>query len=236
MKQENQDNQEIIKGEIKKEFQLERMILFSDAVFAIVITLMAIEIHLPEHEKHYTEASFFVSMKHLMPTIFAYALSFFFVGQMWYKHLKMFSLLKDYNKGLVIRNLIFLFFIGLFPFGASLIVSGKEILSPTMIYVSIIMCCMAAQMLLHDYIINRGSDITIHTDLTEEKADLKRRILTLTAMACALILAYITSINIELREDKSYAFLWLLPFALCAYFINIKKPKKAIKRAIKESE
>lgn len=38
----------ITKDEIKKEFQVERMILFSDAVFAIVITLMAIEIKIPE--------------------------------------------------------------------------------------------------------------------------------------------------------------------------------------------
>lgn len=38
---------ETIKDEVKQEFQVERMILFSDAVFAIVITLMAIEIRLP---------------------------------------------------------------------------------------------------------------------------------------------------------------------------------------------
>ena len=38
----------ISSAEIKQEFQVERMILFSDAVFAIVITLMAIEIRIPE--------------------------------------------------------------------------------------------------------------------------------------------------------------------------------------------
>lgn len=37
----------ISESEIKKEFQVERMILFSDAVFAIVITLMAIDIKIP---------------------------------------------------------------------------------------------------------------------------------------------------------------------------------------------
>jgi uncharacterized membrane protein len=34
-------------NELKKEFQIERMILFSDAVFAIAITLMALEIKVP---------------------------------------------------------------------------------------------------------------------------------------------------------------------------------------------
>src|SRR6478735_1826807 len=109
---------EITKEEIKKEFQLERMILFSDAVFAIVITLMAIEIHLPElgEHEHYTVSTFLTALKHVLPTVFAYAISFFFIGLMWYKHLKMFSLLKDYDRGLIIRNLIFLFFVVLFLF------------------------------------------------------------------------------------------------------------------------
>jgi uncharacterized membrane protein len=46
------DNDPIPREEIRKEFQVERMILFSDAVFAIVITLMAIEIRFPEPEGH----------------------------------------------------------------------------------------------------------------------------------------------------------------------------------------
>lgn len=40
------------KNELHKEFELERLILFSDAVFAIAITLIIIEIKFPEIPKH----------------------------------------------------------------------------------------------------------------------------------------------------------------------------------------
>ncbi len=93
------------------------MILFSDAVFAIVITLMAIEIHLPETPEGFTDASLLRAIFHLIPVILAYSVSFFFM--------KIFSLLKDYDKGLVIRNLLLLFFIGLFPFSASVVTKAN---------------------------------------------------------------------------------------------------------------
>src|ERR1700712_5704410 len=94
------EEEEITYDEIKKEFQLERMVLFSDAVFAIVITLMAIEIKIPETEL-LTEETLPHLLRHLLPTLLAYAVSFGFIGSIWYQHLKMFSLLKDYDKGLV---------------------------------------------------------------------------------------------------------------------------------------
>ncbi|MEJ5992854.1 TMEM175 family protein [Pedobacter sp. Du54] len=223
------ENEEITKEEIKKEFQLERMILFSDAVFAIVITLMAIEIHLPELPEHqrYTDVAFLNALKHLLPMFFGYALSFFFIGQMWYKHLQIFSILKDYDKGLVIRNLVFLFFIGLFPFGASIVMSGNGTLLPPLTYFIIIILCMASQLLLHDYILNRSKGIIIKVDNTEQKVSLRKRILSLAAMVAIAILAYITYLIIPNAQDKEYAIFWIFVFMLAAYRIN--KKRKEIK-------
>ena len=42
-----------LQNELKKEFQVERMILFSDAVFAIAITLLVIDLKIPDVEKIY---------------------------------------------------------------------------------------------------------------------------------------------------------------------------------------
>ncbi|MEO5572513.1 MAG: TMEM175 family protein [Bacteroidia bacterium] len=89
-----------IKEEIRKEFQLERMILFSDTVFATVMTLMAIEIRFPENSS-ITAETLPKELIHLMPVLVAYTAAFFFIGSTWYEHLRIFSLLKDYDKGLV---------------------------------------------------------------------------------------------------------------------------------------
>jgi uncharacterized membrane protein len=85
----------ISRDEIKTEFQLERMILFSDAVFAIVITLMAIEIKIPESNEKLNQVTLLKSVAHLVPTIASYMVSFFFIGRIWYEHLKIFSLVKS---------------------------------------------------------------------------------------------------------------------------------------------
>ena len=66
-------------NELKKEFQLERLILFSDAVFAIVITLMAIEIRLPQTDQTITSDQLNDMLRHLVPVFFSYAVSFIFL-------------------------------------------------------------------------------------------------------------------------------------------------------------
>ncbi len=161
---------EYLKEEIRKEFQLERMILFSDAVFAIVITLMAIEIHLPDIQRFSSNDQLATELIKLVPTFIAYAVSFAFIGSIWYQHLQVFSLLKDYDKGLVFRNLLMLFFIGLFPFSASLIARpGSGLLINIYIYISIIILCKSAQLMLQHYILVKRPNLRINTDIHDER-------------------------------------------------------------------
>jgi len=110
------EEKEEIREEIKKEFQLERMILFSDAVFAIVITLMAIEIHLPESEHSMTRPELISALKYLLPVIISYIISYTFIGTVWYQHLKIFGLLKSFDGGLFFKICCCCFLLDYFPF------------------------------------------------------------------------------------------------------------------------
>jgi uncharacterized membrane protein len=102
-------------NELKKEFQLERLILFSDAVFAIAITLLVIEIRVPEIEDP-TDQALLKSLGHLIPKFIGFIISFIFIGLYWTIHHRMFGFVTSYDKKLLVLNLIFLFFIALLPF------------------------------------------------------------------------------------------------------------------------
>ncbi len=141
-------------SEIRTEFQLERMILFSDAVFAIVITLMAIEIHLPISENISNPESFQNGLLHQLPSIIAYAVSFLFIGMICCRHLQLFQVLKNYDKGIVIRNLLLHFYIELFPFAATVVTIGtKNGTAPFLIYLGVILLYLLAQLILHHFIL-----------------------------------------------------------------------------------
>lgn len=213
------EEREITREEVRKEFQLERMILFSDAVFAIVITLMAIEIRLPGHGAHENDTQLLEDLKHLLPVIIAYAVSFCFIGMMWYKHLQLFSLLKDYNRNLVVCNMVFLFCIGLFPFSASLVGGNTSgIQTPLFVYMGIIALCKTAQHVLNEYII-RHPELRLNTNLDDEVRKLKKgRFITIMLLAM-FVLVGITNIMIADPGQKPLAMMWMLifPFAQRIY-------------------
>ena len=104
-------------NEHRKEFQLERMILFSDAVFAIAITLLVIEIKIPEIEKeHINDHALTEALKELIPKFTGFVISFLLIGIYWNVHHRMFGYVTSYTRKLIGLNLLFLFFIALMPF------------------------------------------------------------------------------------------------------------------------
>lgn len=125
-------------NELKKEFQIERMILFSDAVFAIAITLMALEIKVPFIENGVTDNALLDALGHLVFKFAGFLISFFIIGLYWTVHHRMFSYVENYNNRLLWLNLLFLLSIILMPFSSGMYgeYSDKiELIVPYTVYV-----------------------------------------------------------------------------------------------------
>ncbi|MEN9685099.1 MAG: hypothetical protein RLZZ28_885, partial [Bacteroidota bacterium] len=101
--------------ENRKLFQLERLILFSDAVFAIAITLLIIEIKVPELHEVSTQ-TIKQALAEKFPEFFGFVLSFAVVGLFWSTHHRLFGYVSSYDNGLLWLNLLCLFWIVIVPF------------------------------------------------------------------------------------------------------------------------
>jgi len=100
-------------------FQLERISLFSDAVFAIAITLMMIEIKPPHLHLGDSFGHAFAVFLELIPTFFGTILSFFLIGIFWKKHHELMKYLVAYNPKVITLNFGFLLSIAFIPFSTA---------------------------------------------------------------------------------------------------------------------
>lgn len=162
---------------------------------------------------------------HLLPVVSAYIVSFFFIGLIWYRHLKFFSLVKDYDKGLVIRNLILLFFVGLFPFSASIITRTKGTSIAFFIYLGVILCCIIAQYFLQHYILVKKPYLRVNTDLKEHLFELYKNKILVVCFSIAFILCVLTFTFVKDKELQSLAPFWVLPAVLIHRFLIRKRNK-----------
>ena len=78
----------------------ERLLFFSDAVFAIAITLLIIEIRLPPLPDPTTDEHVLEAIREVLPSIFAYGLSFATIGLYWLAHWRRYRHVIGVNSGL----------------------------------------------------------------------------------------------------------------------------------------
>ncbi len=215
---------------IHKEFELERLILFSDAVFAIAITLLIIEIKFPDVPKGTHGSELFHLFHHTLVEFGTFILSFLIIGGYWMRHLKLCRYLKSYDDGLIIRNLFFLFFIVVFPFSAaSMGYFAPSLFLPMYIYMTNILLLTIAHYLIAYYALKKQPQLTIYGEEAEKTYLLLKAKLPIFVLSASLAIVIIVSLLFPTNEDfKAYSLLSIIVFA----FINKRllkkyKPKKA---------
>ena len=100
---------------------LERVVFFSDAVFAIAITLLVIDLRVPDLPGDASSQAVADALLAQAPRYFAFFLSFAVIGVYWLSHWRRFQLIRRVNQRLVMINLALLGSIAFIPFPTALI-------------------------------------------------------------------------------------------------------------------
>jgi uncharacterized membrane protein len=101
-------------------FSKSRIEAFSDGVFAIIVTLLVLEIKIP-HLEHHTNADLLHSMTELIPKILAWMNSFLVVCVIWMNHHRLMEMFKKIDAGLFWFNNFLLMSTSLIPFPTALL-------------------------------------------------------------------------------------------------------------------
>lgn len=176
-----------------------RLEAFSDGVFAIIITIMVLEIKVP----HGSEWSDLIA---LYPKVFSYLISFVYVGIYWNNHHHMFQATKSVNGRVLWANLVLLFFMSLFPFVSGWM--GENHFAPLPISAFgfiLLMCALSWTVLYKELLKIHGQGSTL------SQASSKSKILISNGLYILAVIAPFWSTTVGLLGAIIPAIMWLIP-------------------------
>jgi uncharacterized membrane protein len=124
-----------------------RLEAFSDGVLAIIITIMVLELKIPEGQG-------IASLLLILPTFLSYILSFIYVGIYWNNHHHLLHTLKKVTGPVLWANLHLLFWLSLVPFASGWMGANPSATVPTALYGIVLLMASIAYNVLQKLIIN----------------------------------------------------------------------------------
>ena len=177
-----------------------RLEAFSDAVLAIIITIMVLEIKVP-HGGELAE------LRPLIPVFLSYALSFLYLGIYWNNHHHMLYVAHAANGAILWANLHLLFWLSLVPFVTGWIGESHLAPGPTAVYGVILLLAGIAYLLLQHAILRQeGPDSTLALAVGRDRKGKISLLIYATAIALAFVRPWMAG-----ALYVGGALLWLVP-------------------------
>ncbi|CAN5469927.1 TMEM175 family protein [soil metagenome] len=131
----------------------ERLAFFSDAVFAIALTLLVIDLKVPD--EYHGETSWDVIVG-LLPGFLAFVISFCIIAINWIGHHRKFRVITAYDPGLIRLNFVLLFLVAFTPFPTSLMAEYPGEVASVVLYAAVVSLLSLAQLAMWVYAYRRG--------------------------------------------------------------------------------
>ncbi|UGA43897.1 DUF1211 domain-containing protein [Bradyrhizobium quebecense] len=111
----------------ERRLSADRFGAFSDAVIAVIITVMVLELKVPDGSR-------FADLLPLWPTAISYAASYLFIAVIWVNHHHLLHLVQQPTPRLIWLNLVHLFAVSLLPFATAWVARSHMAAAPVVVY------------------------------------------------------------------------------------------------------
>lgn len=173
---------------------------FSDGVFAIIITIMVLELKVPHGED-------FSALTPLLPVFMSYVLSFIYIGIYWNNHHHMLHTVKRVSGGMLWANLHLLFWLSLLPFATGWMGENHLAAMPSALYGVVLLMAAIAYWILQSLIIRtQGADSVLRRAVGGDWKGKLSPFMYLTA----IVLTFWSQLATQLLY-LAVALIWLIP-------------------------
>lgn len=177
-----------------------RLEAFSDGVIAIIITIMVLELKVPE-------SADIQELKPLLPVFLSYILSFIYVGIYWNNHHHMLHAAHTVNGKILWANMHLLFWLSLTPFTTAWMGENHFDTWPSIAYGFVLLMSGVAYYILSQVLIKtHGKDSTLAIAIGRDKKGMMSVVIYAIAIACAFI-----HTGISLALYALVAAIWVIP-------------------------
>jgi uncharacterized membrane protein len=177
-----------------------RLEAFSDGVFAIIITIMVLELKVPHGDD-------FAALAPLWPVFLSYVLSFVYVGIYWNNHHHLLFAAQHINGAVMWANLHLLFWLSLFPFTTGWMGENHFAPLPVAVYgIDCIMAAVAYTILLRFLLAAHGPDSTLAKAIGGDT----KGYVSLALYAAAIAMSFAAS-YVSLALYFLVAAIWFIP-------------------------
>ena len=194
-----------------------RMEALTDGIFAIAMTLLVLDVHLPEavvgvHQAH----DLFVQVAALWPTLLSFAVSFVILAMFWVAHHTEFRYIKKLDNKLIWLNIFYLLFVALLPFSAALLGEFGKNQTAVVIYGLHLIVMVVIQYFMWSHASSNKNLVEENLDPRINKLAKRLAVVATSAYVLAILLSFL-SVDITLviyaLVPLPYIFGWIYNLA-----------------------
>ena len=137
---------------------MDRVINFSDGVFAIAITLLVLNFKLPHVGGRNVNRKLLDALGHDTGLLFGFAISFFVIARYWMSHHRLSVLLRRVDTQFIVLNLVFLAFVVFIPFPAEVLGTYSATTTAVVFYAGTMVLTGTLSGTTWEYALRRGLD------------------------------------------------------------------------------